>query len=311
MPNPEKLLQSRLTFSEVLLEEARPFMTAEPRVWARQFGEAVTFGETFGQMAKKQLPFGKAVLRDDALVFHDIPTRQGMLYAVQYYGGAAIRPTDFLMVIDGNIPRAAFLKEPGLAELTSKWATALTEQKQKDDWKEFLDNLERGPGLKDSIRFHASWTFHAGSLAIKLPYTMQLLPLGNGQFVYLFKNTFRPGLWSVKQMKFEVEEYLNLAAWLKEAATAYAYAGPPAPLEVPIPTLSLLAIPELAGLIADKGVEIPWPASNKVYVAPPAAPAAAQAPAAATRTTKFCTSCGAKIVIDARFCNSCGAKQPE
>jgi hypothetical protein len=306
----DKHFQKRVEFSQLLLEEARPFMTAEPRVWARQVGEAVTFGEIFGRALKSQLPFGKTTVRTDVMVFHDIPTPHGLLHVVQNYGGAAIQPTDFLLIIDCSIPRAAYVKDDGLL---SKWATALTDSGQKDDFKDFLDNIERGKGFKaDNPLYHVQWTYAAGSAKVKLPYTMQLVPLGDGRCLYLFKNPFTPGLWSAKQIKFEVGEFMMLATWLKEALSAYAYAGPPAPLEMRFPTLSLLAIPELAGSIQVQGVELPWPASDKQYVAsPPPAPAAPPpAPAAEPGpAVKYCIACGQKISGNARFCPKCGAKQ--
>jgi len=307
----DKHFQKRVQFSQVLLEEAQPFMTAEPRVWARQVGEAVTFGEVFGRSLKTQiLPFGKTTVRTDVMVFHDIPTQLGLLHAVQNYGGAAIQPTDFLLVIDCSIPRAAYVKDDGLL---SKWATALTDDRQKDDFKEFLDNIERGKGLKaDNPLYHIKWSYAVGKNSVKLPYTMQLIPLGDGRCIYLFKTPFRPGLWSPKQVKFKVDDFMMLAAWLKEALSAYAYAGPPAPLEMRFPTLSLLAIPELAASIEVPNVELPWPANVRQYVAsspPPVAAAPPLAPAAESAPTKFCTACGQKIPGNARFCPKCGAKQ--
>ena len=61
----DKQTQKRAEFLEILLDEAQPFMSEEPQVWARQIGETVTFGEVFGQMAKTRLPFGKAKMRTD------------------------------------------------------------------------------------------------------------------------------------------------------------------------------------------------------------------------------------------------------
>lgn len=135
----DKLTQRYLQYSGLLLEEVRPFLTGQPMVRARRFGEVVSFGETFAQIARSRVPFAHGAMRTDTMVFHDLPTRQGLLHIVQNYGGQALQPTDFLLVLDRSIPRAAWAKDEGL--LSTKWATPLTETGQRDTFKEFLDSL--------------------------------------------------------------------------------------------------------------------------------------------------------------------------
>jgi len=301
----DKQTQRRAEFSEILLDEAQPFMTGEPQVWARQIGEIVTFGEVFGQMAKTRLPFAKAKMRTDTLVFHDIPTKHGILHAVQHWGGNAIQPTDFMLTIAQDIPRAAWVKK---GTMTDKWVTSVSEDGGKDEFSEFLNGIERGTGLKaDTIYYYARWSYQAGSTTMKLPWTIQLIPLGDGRFVFALKRPVRPGLWSAKQLKFEVEEYMMLVDWLKEELEKYGYEGPPASLEVPAVTVSLVAIPELKEQLPEVGTEIPWPGLTKRYVTTQASAGASQP--ASQGETKFCIHCGVKIPANSKFCMACGQKQ--
>jgi hypothetical protein len=302
-----------MSLSQVFVDQAQPLVAGTPQVWAKQFGDAVTTGEQFGAIAKTNLiPFATAKMRTDFRIFYRMTTRLGEVFGVQHFSAASLQPTDFIFTLKNPVPRAAFLRKPKGAELVSKWATALTESGQPDPFVDYLNNIEKKDGLlPDSPHFHASWTYAVGKLSVEVPYTMALIPLGDGRTVFLFKVNYRPGFFSMKQTKFDMDEAMKIAEWLDEALGKFGYGEDPAPLEVPVPALSLLVIPEIEVLFDYKGEELPWSVDLSVYrnaAAAPAAPAT-PAPAPQTQTHKFCTKCGQKLAADAAFCSACGAKQ--
>jgi len=309
----EKLLSNRLQFSGILLTEASSHLVAEPQVWARQVGQAVTFGKIMGEMAKRQIPTVGAALPIDLVVFHELPMALGLVHAVQFFSGPTLLPTDFLLELDVSIPRAAWVKK---GTLISKWATVPTEQGQRDEFREHLDGLERGTGKSENILDYANkWSFSLGRVSGKMPFTMQIIPLGTGTCVYVFKRQFQPGLWSAKQMRFHVDEFLTLASWLRDGLADYRYDGPPAPVEVPVPSYSLIAIAGLADLFTNKGQPVDWPVVKPVVpsVAPiaPSPASATLAPATGVPSPKarFCVFCGSKLPAFGEFCPSCGKRQ--
>ncbi|MCD4671290.1 MAG: zinc ribbon domain-containing protein [Anaerolineaceae bacterium] len=313
MPSPEKIREHRKTMTQVFLEQAQPLATGMPHVWAKQFGEAVTSSEQFGAVAKTSLlPFGKSKLRTDFRIYHQLPTRIGDIYGVQHFSAATIQPTDFVFTLQKPVPRAAFLRKAKGKELTDSWATTLTESGEEDAFAEFLTNIERKDGiLPDCPHYHASWKYSLGKMSVEVPYTMALIPLGDGRTVFLFKNNYRPGFFSVRQTKFDIEEAVTIAEWINEALGTFGYDGDPAPLEVPVPALSLLAIPEIEVLFDYKGEEVAWDVDLSAFRsihAAPSAPAPGE-PTSPAQSHKFCTKCGKKLAMDAEFCSACGTKQ--
>jgi hypothetical protein len=301
-------------FSEMLLNQVKPYLAGKPEVWAKEFGEPVTFSSTLGAVAKaKFLPFGKNKMPTDCRVFHQLPTQTGEVIAVLNFSAFAVQPTDFLFIHNRNIPRAAFLKKARGMELTDKWATALTENKAQDPFAEYLTKLERKKGLlPESPHTYANWVYHLGKLAIEVPYTMALMPLGDGRTIFLFKKHYRPGFFSVKKSDFDVELVWRIAEWIDEALAEFNYQGDPAPLEVPVPAVSLLAIPEIAPMFEYQGRDIPFeidlsgfaPASNTIPAGSPAG--SMKEPA---QEHKFCIQCGESLPTNAVFCSKCGTKQ--
>ena len=45
MPSQEKIQANRMMYTELLLTQVKPYLTAKPRVWGKAFGETVTFNE--------------------------------------------------------------------------------------------------------------------------------------------------------------------------------------------------------------------------------------------------------------------------
>jgi len=133
MPSSQKLYAHRLMFSEMLLAQAKPYLTGKPDVWAKEFGQAAPFSSTLGKVAKaKFLPFSQTKMPTDCRVFHHLPTQLGDAYAVLHFAAFAVQPTDSVFIFNRNIPRAAFVKQAKKMELTDKWATELTSNGQDD-----------------------------------------------------------------------------------------------------------------------------------------------------------------------------------
>ena len=315
MPNPNKLYAQRKMFTEILLEQVKPYLTGKPEVWAKEFGEVGNFGSTLGKVAKARfLPFAKNNMPTDCRVFLHLPTKLCDSFAVLHFRIFAVQPTDFIFVLDRNIPRAAFLKKAKGMELTDKWGTELTENGQDDPFAAYLTNLERKKGiLPESPHTFANWTYYMGKLSVEVPYTMALIPLGDGRTIFLFKRNYKPGLFSLKKSNFEIDLVWGIASWINEALGEFNYEGEPAALDVPVAAASLLAIHEIAPLFEYQGRDIPFDANLSAYqpvdkppsVVKPETPAAVEQPVG----RKFCTKCGTELPADAAFCSKCGAKQ--
>ncbi len=313
MPSPEKIFANRKMYSEILLEQVKPFLTGKPTVWAREFGEAVSFSDALNAAAKaKFLPFGKSTMRTDCRVFHQLTTQLGDAFAVLHFSGFAVQPTDFIFILNRNIPRAAFLRKAKGAELTDKWATSLTENGEDDPFATYLTSLERKKGiLPERPHVYANWVYHMGKLAVEVPYTMVLMPLGDGRSVFLFKRHYRPGFFSVKKSNFDVELVWDIAGWVNQALGEFNYQGEPTPLEVPVPAVSLIALPEIAPLFEYQGKEIPFEVNLSAFEGMGAPKNTEEHPPMDTEqeTEKFCTQCGQALSAHAAFCSKCGAKQ--
>ncbi len=261
MPEVDPHQKQHQEYSEILLNEAKPFMTGQPRVWGRRFGEAVTAGEIFGKVMKSHVPFSKSGMRIDVIVINDIPTAQGMLHAVQDFSGKVILPTEFLIVIDGQIPHAVCLKKGGFLS-SPFWVTDMSQTKSMDDFCNHLNKFEWGKGMGNrAFSDFAVWTHSLSSKTkLELSYTQQLIPISGSQFVLMFHKPWASGLWSVKQMKFHVKDALDLAEGFKQAVIAYKYNGPAAELQILEPRLSIVAVPELAQHLTNCGEELGWSA---------------------------------------------------
>jgi ribosomal protein L40E len=314
MPSLEKLNANRQMFTELLLEQAQPYLTAQPKVFAKTFGESVTFRDTMGNAAKAMfLPFGKNEMRTDCRVFVELPSAIGDVFAVLHFSGFAMQPVDYLFQLKQNLPHAAFLKKSEGLQLNDKWASALTESGENDPFTTFLDGLEQKEGfLPDKPHYHANWVYHLGKMAVEVPYTMALIPLGDSRSIFLFKYNYRPGLFSVKKSKFDLDVVWRIATWINDALADYGYDGPPAALEVPVAAASLLAIPEIAPLFTYRGedlsISVSLPDIEKAKSIPQ--PISDENPVENSNSAeKFCIKCGQKMPLKAAFCSKCGTKQ--
>jgi ribosomal protein L40E len=314
MPNAQKLYNHRLMFTEILLEQVRPYLTGIPEVWAKEFGEVGNFGTTLGKVAKVSLiPFAKTKMPTDCRVFLRLHTNLCEVISVLHFRIFAVQPTDYIFVLNRNIPRAACVKKAKGFKLIDKWATELTENGADDPFAQHLMNFEEESILPDNPLTYLSWTYHMGKISVEVPYTMALIPLGDGRTIFLYKRYYRPGLFSLKKSNFDIDQVWKVAKWIDKALGEFNYEGDPTPLEVPVPAASLLAIPEIAPLFEYQGRDIPFDIDLSAYqqVVEPEPVVQQEAPAAEDQTPgrKFCTKCGTELPEDAAFCSKCGAKQ--
>ncbi len=311
MPSPAKTKSHRELMTTLFLEQAQPFLTKQPKVWAKKFGETASFSETLNMTAKaKLLPFGKSKVRTDFQIFISMPNRLGETYGVLQFFGMASKPTDFIFLLDLNLPHAAHLKKAKGMQLDDAWVSALTENGQDDPMVEALNNMERKTGLlPDKPKYHVNWTFHLGKMAVEMPYTLALMPFGDGRTIFLYKRNVQPGFFSVKKTQFGIEKVIEITEWIQESLTPFHVEGDPTPQDITIPAASLMALSEIEPLFEDQGENIPWDVNLPNIAAEPAKSPDPQSTPELASQSKFCTQCGQKLSIEAAFCSKCGAKQ--
>jgi hypothetical protein len=231
-------------FSDKLLKEARPYLVGEPIVWRKRVADNESSGSQTKQKLKAALPGLKGELRSDVLVFHDLPTEQGLLHVVHSYARKTLMPPEFLLAIEGRIPGAAVLNRAPLD--AGVWTTASGTEKDGEEFCVFLKDIKRGKGLRARRLAHeAEWTQEMGGIKIKLDWAMQLAPLGEESFLFLFRIPYQLGLLGIS--RFGVEKYLNAASWVKESVASLEYAGEAPKRGMLQPTLALLALPQVRG----------------------------------------------------------------
>jgi hypothetical protein len=242
MTNLDLLDKRHQQATQKLLEEAAPFLVGEPKIWIKRIAEDVTFGEHFAQHLKASIPFMKGKLRPDILVFHDLPTSKGLLHVVHTYSGNMLMPVDFLLRIDGRIPRSAVLNRGMMA--VGHWESSIgNDQDSKDTFCKYLSELKRG--RFDKFTYRALWDLEIGSSKINLPWTMQLVPLSDHNFLFIFHQPYERGLFG--GYTFGIKKFVELADWLKESVHQFDYSGPSPKTELLAPTFSLLSISEIVG----------------------------------------------------------------
>lgn len=237
----EKVYQK---ISDKLLREAKPYLVGEPEVWRKRIAE----DEGAGVQKRRKLkatPSGlKGELRSDVLVFHDLPTEQGLLHVVHSYARKALMPPEYLLAIEGRIPGAAVLNRAAMD--TGVWASASGSENDGEEFCVFLKEVKRGKGLRARRLAHeAEWTQEMGGTKIKLDWAMQLAPLGDESFLFLFRIPYQLGLLGVS--RFGVEKYLNAASWLKESVATLESVEQSPRRGMLQPTLALLALPQVRG----------------------------------------------------------------
>lgn len=228
--------------TQKLLEEATPFLVGEPKIWVKRVGDEVTSGEHLAQYLKASIPFMKGKLRPDILIFHDLPTRKGILHVVHTYSGNILMPVECLLRIDGRIPRAVVLKRGLMA--VGHWESSIgNDQDGKDTFCKYLSELKRG--RFDKFTYRALRDLEIGASKINLQWAMQLIPLSENNFLFIFHQPYERGFFG--GYTFGIKKFLELADWLDESIRQVGYSGPLPKMELLAPTFSILSISEIVG----------------------------------------------------------------
>jgi hypothetical protein len=195
-------------------------------------------------MVKAALPLMRGELRSDVLIYHDLPTELGVVHVVHSYARKLLLPPEYLLALEGRIPRAALLSRGSLDR--GKWVSADGDESHHEEFCVFLKQIKRGKGLRARhLADEAQWTQQMGNTKIKLEWAMQIAPLGEDRLLFIFKIPYQMGLLGVS--RFGVETFLEAAGWLKESLAGYDYEGRAPKRGVLQPSLALLALPELRG----------------------------------------------------------------
>jgi hypothetical protein len=227
-------------FSDRLLKEVKPFLSGEPQIWRKRVAPEGSVLKQTGQKLRAAIPVLGGELRCDVLVFHDLPTEQGLVHVVHSYAHKILLPPEYLLVMDGRIPRAALLTRGTLDE--GVWVSAIGDEDRGDDFCVFVKNIKRGKGLRARrLSYEAEWVQEGGGNKLKLDWAMQLAPLGEERFVFVFRLPYQKGLFGTS--KLGVEKFLTVAEWLRESIQEYDYVGEAPKRGVLQPTLALLALP--------------------------------------------------------------------
>lgn len=228
-------------WTKSLLEEATPLLQGEPRVWTQKIGEQPTLKEQLAQGFKAQMPLMSGKLRPDLLVFHSLPTSQGLVHVVFTYSALALLPVDFLLKVDGRLPEPVLLNRRMLG--VGAWGVAPgADDEKKDPFCQYLSEIKRG---MHQLKFEAKWDQNlGGGTKIKLEWAMQLIPLSESEYLLQWH---QPYDWGLLGARFGVKKFLDLADWVRDAIHQLNYRGNPPKLQVLIPNLALLALRESAG----------------------------------------------------------------
>lgn len=253
-PNP-RMHKAIDNISARLREEAAPFATGETKMWQERIGEKVTFGETFGQALKAAMPLMKGQLRVDHLLVHDIPTSSGLLHAVMPFSGFYALPTEFLMLVGGRIPNSVYLKRSVLGSWGfGSWESKIGNENENDPFCNFLKDYRAKvdkPGKKGGtqevdLKTDLEWDLDLGNGKVKLEWALQLFPISLDRNVFILKipqHSEKTGKGFLGyQIVFGVRFFLEKHRMIQDAISQYAFKGPSAAMDIPVPTISLLSL---------------------------------------------------------------------
>lgn len=257
-----RLDRDQIKDAETLISEARPFATGETRVWARRYTQKVTYGEPYDKLLASTVPVHQSKVHIDTRIFHDIPTELGVVYAVQNSTGTeatgkSLLPTEFFITLRGNLPRPAYIRR---GRSRSEWITLGYEENiEGDDFKTVLDGIKGRVDWKECniADYGQQFTFSHGKVTFDFPYTMQLIQMPSDRFVFAYFRRYQAGQTSRRQAVYFVKEFLDLASSVQSAIENCDLQGVAVDESVvAVPTLSMLAIPEMKGHVSDHGIEI-------------------------------------------------------
>lgn len=251
-----------------MIKEADDYVIGQPSVWKKEIGESVTSGELAIQAFKAAMPLMKGVVRTDALIISDIPTALGVVHTVQPYSGIHQLPAQFLLVMPGRIPYPVSYQR-GMFGIGG-WKY-LQNGANTNSFCSYIDNVQyqlpgKKPGTTKKLGSAPTWEYTSSAGQVNLEWTIQLVPLENDRFLFLFRY---PAEFHWTSQSFGFAKFMEMAKAVGKAVTALNYSGPAPKCEMVDATLSVFAVPELVGEI---------PESAKGSLGPAATPQAPPAP---------------------------------
>ncbi len=262
MPFEERHLEKLRRHTRGLMEEARTYMTGAPEIWGVAIDRWSKINKVKAQNNIWLSDIKAESFNVDLLVFHFFPTTLGHMYAVQPYDNLRPGATEFMIVLEKSLPDAFFTRiSSGLKAVRwyspkaandafiQKYVNALNEAGPLD------------PPLTGELLSYANhWTQQITTINFLLPYTMQLVPLDEKRTLFMFKRTYEDQYTQPYARIYHVGEFLLLAEHLSDFLENYQL---PANFivkpELPIPTWSVLVIPELSASLPSKGQKFDLP----------------------------------------------------
>lgn len=225
-----------LTITNKLLQEAKTLIQGKPEVRVFPLGDRVSFGEQAGQHLKAGIPFMKGQVRPDLVVSHDLPTALGQVHVVHAYSRTVVLPVETLMALQGRIPRPVIYQRGSFR--SGEWVSTLGKSDQ-DNFCKYLTNLKKGPFGR--LESQIEWDLNLGRSKIKLPWTIQLVPLSDVSFLFLLRQPFETTLFSEYKSSRLVLS-MDMGAYLQKAITAANYTGEIEESRILASSLGLLAL---------------------------------------------------------------------
>lgn len=221
-----------------LLKEANPFLTGEPAVRTLPLFEEMSATEKLAQSLKASIPFVQGRIRPDTMAMHALAMDFGVLHVVCVYSDTFLLPVEYLVTLSGRIPRAVYLDRKG-------WKTA--EGDSKDDFARFADGIVRGKGLRRRVLYNGGFELETGMKKVRLSWGFQFIPLGDDRYIFASKRPYRTGILIGSGVsKYHIGDVVDDVKMVEHAVAELDYQGPSPEFEVPIPSLSFIALPELA-----------------------------------------------------------------
>jgi hypothetical protein len=245
-----------------LMEEARTYMTGPPEIWAAQIGQ---WTKIYEQKIDHSIWLSETQaepMHVDLLVFHQFPTTIGQVFAVQPYDRFKLGSTEFMAVFDRVIPTAVYTI-PVSGPKSVRWTCKKikTEKYLRDFVSQLNETLIMEEPLNGNILAYANYWYQTiRGVNYLLPYTMQLVPINRQQTLLLYKRTYDRKINKRSQRIYHIGEFLLL---VENVFRLLDYVKLPSNFvlkpEVPIPTWSALAIPEIAKFLptTSKHIQLP------------------------------------------------------
>ncbi len=245
-----------------LMEEARTYMTAPPKIWGISIDQWSKLNQPKNQSKIWLADQNAESFNADVFVFHQIPTTIGDFFAVQPYDNLRLGATEFLIVINKSIPTSFYTCiSSGLKSVRWNSPQTANDAFLQKYINALNDNWDIDPPLNGELLTYANhWLQRIDNVSFFLPYTMQLAPLDQHRTLFLFMRTYDDAQKRPFSRTYHVGEFLllsqNLSRFLSDFQLPANFIVKP---KLHIPTWSILPFPKLAEDLPSQGqrFEIP------------------------------------------------------